>query len=166
MTIWSNTNLYYDDVTRGFRWPAYTADGAAKEHYGKNRTYPVVKDCRMGALLAIPADIDLESLGFATEPGKILAKCFQDYGAYVVDDSAWDCLYFTTEWGPDGRFRDEFAKNWGFPWNSSNANFKGDIQKIWENLHVVVNNSEATPGGGGKPRQALAPPFQKILPNK
>jgi hypothetical protein len=35
-----------------------------------------------------------------------------------------------------------------------------DLQRIRPLLHVVDNNSATSIGGGGTPRQPLAPPFQ------
>lgn len=156
--LFSQENLYYDGETCGFRWPARTADSGAKEYYYMKRTNPVVKECRMGALLALPASMDLDSLKFETKPARILAQAFQDYGAYVVDDTAWDVYAIATEWGPNGRFMDEFEKNWGFPFHGElDSPWGRDLSKIFLNLHVVDNNAPDRIGGGGKPRQPLAP---------
>lgn len=115
----------------------------------------------MGALLALPPSINFDSLGFETTPGKILATAFMDYGAYVVDDSAWDDYDIATEWGPDGRFIDEFEKNWGFPFycNNMDSPWGRDILRIFRNLHVIDNNTSNNIGGGGTPRKALANPL-------
>jgi hypothetical protein len=152
-------NLYYDDDTKGYRWPATHADGYAAEVYGKGRTSEIVKACRIGALLALPASMDLNSLGFETAPGKILAKAFQHYGAYIVDDTNWDVYAIETEWSPGGRFSDEFKKNWGFSFAEKNRDtpWIRDINRIFLNLQVVDNNSSSAVGGGGKPCLPLAP---------
>jgi hypothetical protein len=79
--------LYYDEETRGFRWPAPVADGYAPGYYGTKGNPE--KECRMGALLALLPDLELTSLDFETGndgPAMILARAFQDYGAYIVDD--------------------------------------------------------------------------------
>jgi hypothetical protein len=34
-----------------------------------------------------------------------------------------------------------------------------DLDRIFGNLHVVANNGRDSIGGGGTPRQPLAPPF-------
>ncbi|MFC1635343.1 hypothetical protein ACFL5Z_10920 [Planctomycetota bacterium] len=68
----------------------------------------------MGALLALPATMDLDSLGLETRPARILAEAFQNYRAYIVDDTAWDVYALVTEWSPTGRFTGEFKKNWEF----------------------------------------------------
>jgi len=117
----------------------------------------------MGALLALPSWLDLDSLGFETQPGRMLAEAFRDYGAYVVDGTGWSVYALITEWSPDGRVLDEFEKNWGFsikepekdsPWGR-------DMDRIFLNLHVVDNNSPATIGGGGVLRAPLAAPLNK-----
>lgn len=67
-----------------------------------------------------------------------------------------------TEWGPAGRFTDDFEKNWGFPiaQSSKDTPWSRDMDRIFLNLHVVENNSAQTIGGGGKPVALPAPPLQ------
>jgi hypothetical protein len=112
----------------------------------------------MGALLAIPPSIDLDKLQFETIPGRILAQAFRDYGAYIVDDTAWDVYAIVTEWGPDGRVVDEFEKKWGFSMKQSSKEtpWSRDMDRIFMNLHIVVNNSPQNIGGGGKTRVPMA----------
>lgn len=165
INVFCAKNLYYDAETKGYRWPAKSADSYAGNDpnlgYGRKRTKPVVKECRMGALLALPATMDLTTLGLETEPAKTLAKAFQDYGAYIVDDTAWDVNCLVVEWGPSGRFKDEFKKNWGYDFATKGDNAWGrDLVKIYNQLHVVDNNTANSVGGGGRPRQSLAPPFK------
>ena len=114
--------------------------------------------------MAIPASVSIASLGLESEPGPILAQVLQDYGGYVVDDTGWDVFAIETEWGPNGRFRDEFKKNWGCDfvlttYQSTATAWGRDIVKIYKALNIVTNNSASTIGGGGSPRQALAPAF-------
>lgn len=162
INVFAKKNLYYDEETKGCRWPAKVADGYASQNYYIDRTLPKVKACRMGALLALPSFIDLDTLLFETKPARILAQAFQDYGAYIVDDTAWDVNAIITEWGPAGRFTEEFEKNWGFsmvqdmdtPWGR-------DMEKIFSNLHVVDNNGPESIGGGGEPRQPLLPELKE-----
>jgi len=165
MNICGKKNLYYDAVNKGFRWPALAADAAAPTDYGKDRTTPAVTDCRMGALMAIPEKVTIESLGLETQPAKMIAQALQDYGGYVVDDTGWDVFAIETEWGPNGRFRDEFKKNWGFDFvvsmsQATSTQWGRDIVKIYKALNIVTNNSATSIGGGGTPRQELAPPFK------
>lgn len=162
INLFGRKNIYYDEETKGYRWPAKSADAYASEHYYKDRTLPVVRACRMGALLALPPFIDLDSLNFETKPARILAQAFQDYGAYLVDDTAWDVNAIITEWGPNGRFRDEFKKNWGFSMSQGvDTPWGRDMEKIFSNLHVIDNNGPKSIGGGGKPRQQLLPEFKE-----
>jgi hypothetical protein len=161
VNIYAKRNIYYDDETRGFRWPARKSDGYAKDEYYKSRTNPVVKQCRMGALLALPVNMNLDSLKIETKPGRILAEAFRNYSAYLVDDTFWDVYGIGTEWSPEGRFDDEFKKNWGFSMKSDTKDtpWARDMDRIFLNLHVVDNNSPETIGGGGKPLVPLAPAF-------
>lgn len=159
VNIFGRKNIYYDTETKGYRWPAKRADGYAANNYYKDRTSEIVKACRMGALLALPIKMKLDSLGFETQPARILAEAFQHYGAYLVDDTAWDVYAIITEWSPEGRFDEEFKKNWGFSMKVSDKNtpWGRDMERIFMNLHVVDNNSATTKGGGGKPLVPLAP---------
>jgi hypothetical protein len=163
VNLFGRKNFYYDSKTKGYRRPAVTADAYAADNYGKDRTQPPVPECRMGALLALPAKMNLDSLAFETRPARILAEAFQNYGAYIVDDTGWDVYAIITEWGPDGRFQDEFKKNWGFSMapNSKNTPWSRDMDRIFLNLHVVNNNNASNIGGGGTPRMPLAPVFEK-----
>jgi hypothetical protein len=163
VNIFAKRNVYYDAETKGFRWPAKRADGYAANTYYKERKSEIVKACRMGALLALPVKMNLDSLGFETKPARILAEAFQNYGAYLVDDTAWDVYAIMTEWGPAGRFNDEFMKNWGFSMKakSKDTPWARDMDRIFLNLYVVDNNSVLTIGGGGKTLQPKAPAFIK-----
>lgn len=161
INLFGKRNFYYDEETCGYRWPAVRADRYAPGNYGSQRKSASVKDCRMGALLALPANMNLDSLGFETTPGRTLAEAFQRYGAYIVDDTAWDVYAIVTEWSPEDRFTEEFKKNWGlsFVQQSKNHPWSRDMDRIFLNLHVVKNNSENRIGGGGEPLAPLAQPI-------
>lgn len=162
VNLYGRKNIYYDSKTQGFRWPALRADGYASENYSKDRTLEPVKACRMGALLALPSRMNLDSLAFETQPARILAEAFQNYGAYLVDDTGWDVYAIITEWSPNGRFSEEFKKNWGFSFaqSSKNTPWSRDMDRIFLNLHVVDNNNSSSIGGGGIPCLPLAPVFE------
>jgi hypothetical protein len=114
----------------------------------------------IGSLLAIPDSIDIHSLALETEPGIILATAFQNYGAYIVDDSYRDIASIETEFSPDGRMIDEFKQKWGFDFESNPRGGKKsgdsnedtpwtrDIKRIIKILHVIDNNTATTIGGG------------------
>lgn len=154
VNLFAKKFYYYDEKTKGYRWPAVSSDGYAREVYGGT-----IKALRMGSLLALPDWIKIERLGLETEPAKILAKAFQDYGAYVVDDTYWDVYAIITEWSPDGRVKDEFEEKWGFSMTPSSLDtpWARDIRKIFINLYVVDNNGPESIGGGGEPCRSLAP---------
>ncbi len=177
INLYGAENLYYDySADCGYRWPArsndsYAGKGSANLGYGTLRPSDrtAVPECVMGSLLALKPDFDVETL--RTEPAKILAQAFMDYGAYVVDDTAWPVCGIMAEWGPAGRFTDEFEKNWGFSFtDSSNAKMGDaawsdwglDIRDIYTNLHVVNNNSSSNIGGAGERRVAMAAELSTI----
>jgi hypothetical protein len=158
INVFGKKNLYYDDVTKGYRWPALRADSYAKGNYGTEGDPPLA--CRMGSLLALPADLDLTTLGLETEPARILARAFQNYGAYIVDDTFWDVYALITEWGPDGRVADEFKSVWGFDIRGDdNPAWESDISKIFSQLNVIDNNTANTIGGGGTSIAGEPPDF-------
>jgi len=160
VNLYAAENLYYDNDTKGYRWPAFTADNYAADIYGGT-----FRPLRMGSLLALPESVH-DTLTLETEPARILARAFRDYGAYVVDDTYWDVYAIETEWGPQGRVVDEFEDTWGFPFHESSKNtpWSRDMDQIFTNLHVVDNNSIDSLGGGGSPRVPLAPPFMDNPP--
>jgi hypothetical protein len=158
---------YYDCslTSECYRWPASSSDSGAVNDYGSslsghNRANRAMK---MGALLAIPASVDINSLGLVSEPGRQLAWTLQNYGAYIVDSYAGPVFGLDAESGPDGDKGAEFFADYGFHINTyagSGSPWTNDLQKIIPLLAVVDNNSPTSIGGGGTPRQPIAPPFQ------
>lgn len=142
--------LDYKESNDGKRWPAPVSDGYAHKYYGtKGNPEP---ECLMGALLALRGDLNLTDLNFETGndgPAMILAKAFQDYGAYIVDDPYQDVVAIETEFSPEGRVIEEFEKSWGYPLEcAAETPFGRDMAKIIIRLNVVANNAENTIGGG------------------
>ena len=136
-------------------WPATQVDDYAKSVY--RGTLPYLAP---GALLALRPSFDDGSL--RTVPGKILAKAFQDYGAYVVDDTFWNAWGLTAEDGPNGNTAKEFRSLYGYEMNqnaSPDSPFYRDLVTIFQSLYVVTNNTATTIGGGGKPRVPAPPPI-------
>lgn len=142
-----------------YRWPAQSADNNAVLTYGIDNPDPasVVK---MGALLAIPAQRDLADIGLETMPARMLAWTLQNYGAYVVDDTAGPAFAFAAEDGPDGSLAEQFRADWGFDFEQRVRDatpWVRDIQRLLRALHVVENNTRHSVGGGGAPLQPVAP---------
>lgn len=158
--VYSQENLSPTDG--GFRWPALRADrGYDHPSKGYGGTVP---EAKMGALLALPRDFDIEAL--QSEPARILAQTLQRYGAYVVDGTGWSTAAFATEWGPQGRVTEEFQQVWGFPivGDADSAagrqrEFLEDIEIIYGGLHVVDDNARDSVGGAGERLAPWAPPF-------
>jgi hypothetical protein len=167
INLFGRLNYYYDrrEATAGYRWPARSADGYAGDASSSCAYGGQVPAMRIGSLVALKPGFPIE--GLRTEPAKILARAFMDYGAYVVDDTCWDVYALTTEWGPDGRLIDEFRAAWGFPIETPamatcsdtgrECQWAKDVAEIFTALHVVENNAPGSIGGGGVGRQPPAP---------
>jgi hypothetical protein len=142
-----------------FRWPAISVDIYATKTSGSHWYAGKDPNFIMGVLLALKPSFNLDTL--RTVPGKILGKAFQDYGAYVVDDAFCDCWAPVFERGPDGNVVDEVNSRYGVNMflTPHTDEFWKDMVKIFENLHIIINNGPRNIGGGGTPRQPLAPPF-------
>jgi len=147
---------YNNDGTRGYRWPASTADGyASPTTYGGK-----VPALEMGALLTLPSTFPAETL--ISEPGRILARALRDYGGYVADDSSWDSIGFMTEWGDRGRVTDQFQATYGYAFAGpiGSTPFLRDVQTILASLQVVDDNTSSSVGGAGTRLAPLAPAFR------
>jgi hypothetical protein len=147
-----------------YRWPAIGSDSNAVTAYGSlgDGTQPV--GMQMGALLAIPAKVNLSNLGLLSVPGQMLAWTLQNYGAYIVDSTGGAGFTLAAEEGAQGSMLTQFQNDWGYPMQDwvihSNKNpWVHDLQILVPLLAVVDNNTAATPGGGGTPLQPLAPPI-------
>jgi hypothetical protein len=78
----------------------------------------------------------------------------QDYGAYVVDDSGWDYNYLCIEQSAQVEYETITGRS-----IDKDTAFQADFAKIIGAVKVVNNNGWETIGGGGTPRQPLAPPI-------
>jgi len=160
-----------------FTWPAATADGYAANAGGGygSATNNSNSAMKMGALLAIPASVNLTTVGLQSVPGKMLAWTLQNYGAYIVDSRGSPGFDFSIEDGAAGSKATEFQADYGFPFDgrlgyltltgstgqpTPQAKWVSDIRLIIDYLRVVSNNSPTSVGGGGTPLQPLAPAFQ------
>ena len=114
-------------------WPAsFTDDGGRNGYAG---------EVPMGALLAIPADVDIEKLPLTRE-GKVLARAYQRFGGYVVDRTIKTMTLATLEQGCDKTAIDHLF---------------ADRRTIRDRLVRVLNNTPRHVGGPGE-RIAPAPP--------
>lgn len=163
VNLFARQSLYHcDRYVDCFRWPATNADSYAVGFYGNigNNSNDAMK---MGALLAIPEWRAIDSLGLETEPGRQLAWTLQNYGAYVVEDTYEPAFGIAIENGPDGSLAKQFEADYGVAFEqraNSNTPWSRDVQKLTQALYVVNNNSPTSIGGGGTPRQPLAPFLQ------
>jgi hypothetical protein len=142
-----------------YRWPAITSDSGSVGDYGSHNTSPNPA-MKMGSLLAIPASVNIASMGLETEPGRQLAWTLQNYGAYIVDSTGGASFQLDTESGPNGSLRTQFQADYGLPLEqrvNDNTAWSRDMQRLVTSLYVVNNNSATSIGGGGAPRQPLAP---------
>ncbi len=120
-------------LRRGPVWPAISEDSWAASAYRGN--------VPMGTLLAIPAGVDVTSLGLSAQ-GLMLARALQRYGAYVSDSTEGGVLFYAE---PSSE--------------SKIAPMRDDVAEIAALLRVVTNNSPTSVGGGGTPLAPFAPPL-------
>jgi hypothetical protein len=162
-------NLYRGTAVTCHVWPATLCDKYGPTSYGG--TNP---NLAMGALLALPPTLDLNSLGL-DPPGLILAKAFQDYGAYIANDAHRSVNNIVTELSPSGSVAEvydgsgnlvdpgQFQTMWGVPFDTVGVNgtdaWSHDIETIFAHLEIVTNNGQNSIGGGGTPIVPLAPPL-------
>jgi hypothetical protein len=142
-----------------FRWPARKSDGYAVGWYGA-ATSNKNTAMKMGSLLAIPPTVNVAAMGLKTEPARQLAWTLQNYGAYIVDDTYGPSFDIDAEKGPAGSLSTQFRSDYGYAFEtrtSSSSSWSTDLQRIRQALSVVNNNSATSVGGGGTPRQPLAP---------
>jgi hypothetical protein len=125
----------------GYRWPATEQDYDSPEDYDG----PVP----MGALVAIPRDVDVEALDL---PPALLAvgRALQDYGAYVVDRAHGVVTFYAEPGVPE---------SWLDVVRGPDASARG-LEQLRQQLRVVTNNGPSSVGGGGERVAPPAPPFR------
>lgn len=153
LLVYAHQYLYKEPP--GYRWPAVRADAYAFDPNRKSRYDGSNPNLVMGSLLAIPPSVTEDSLGLKTIPGKKLFHALQDYGGYIVDDTAWDNHAIAVENGVE----DEFLSAYGYEFDGNSGDFYEDVNRLFQALYVVNNNGPHSIGGGGTPRQPLAPPI-------
>ncbi len=142
--------LYYSASNPGYRWPALHADSYADSVYGGTNPSLV-----MGTLLAIPPAVTAASLNLQTPAAWKLFQALQNYGGYVVDDTAGDYHAFCVEQG----VMEEFRNTFGYDFADSSGLLYNDLMKLFQALQIVDNNGPDNVGGGGEPLVFLAPPI-------
>jgi hypothetical protein len=140
-----NGLMFYSQ--RGFQWPAGNADGGFDQpgnvnYYGGSN--PLIVE---GALLALPPSIN--PLTRYTDPLiRRIATALQNFGCYIVDNTAS---------GP-GNATAVIEMNWdAAPAFKGGPTFNADLLRMYEDLQVISNSTEATPGGGALGTRRLAP---------
>jgi len=112
---------YLSSSNGGFVYPAYKADDGYNSPSSGNYYGGSISNLKMGSRLAIPAGVTADQLGITSSQGRALFKAMQTYGAIVVDNSAWDCLYINAT--PDTQ--------------NTIAAIKPDIAKLFAALKIV-----------------------------
>ncbi|WP_299413446.1 calcium-binding protein [Acaryochloris sp. IP29b_bin.148] len=159
VNLWSQKYFSYTQGEAGglgYRWPAVKADTHASPGTYAGTTPELLN----GSLLAIPPDMTPEQLGIQTEAGRKLFYAFQDYGAYLADDTGWDAHAIAVEKG----VTQEFSNHYGFSFTDNSGPFYTDYMQLFSALHVIDNNALDNIGGGGTPRAPLAPDFNIAPP--
>ncbi len=162
-------NLYQGTVATCHVWPATKCDTYGPTGYGGTNS-----NLAMGALLALPPTLNLTSLGL-DPAGLILAKAFQDFGAYIANDADRSVNNIVTELSPSGSVAGvydasgnlvapgQFQTDWGVPFDTVGVNgtdaWSHDIETIFANLQIVTNNAPGWTSGGGTPLAPFAPPL-------
>ncbi len=158
LNFWCKKYAYYDyNTQKGYIWPADRHDSYATS--GGNAYGGTNPNLRMGTLLTIPQDVTPEALGLKTEVGKKLFYALQNYGCYIVDDSAWDSYAFSAETGVEDEVQMKYGINLNTNRNRNDAYYQDSLALI-QSLYIVTNNSPTSIGGGGTPCKPLAPDFK------
>lgn len=127
-------------LEQGYVWPATEQDaGSSNPTTGYTGAVP------MGSFVAIPDDVDIDTLGLTTENGKMLARACQNFGAYVTDRSGSMSFYLEDDGGTyeNGDATAVFRRD--LLGASATAT---ELRKVVAALRVVTSNSEVTPNGG------------------
>jgi len=167
----SNATLPSPIGAQGHRWPAIRADSGWAGSYGTlNPSVP--PQAKMGMLLTTSNTFDPESL--VTEPARIIARAFKNYGAYLVDGdfqaSVPHLCQWQTERSNEGSFTQDFIDAWGYRFfhqpgkhgtpSTGQMNFRADIGNLMENAYIVNDNAPDNVGGAGTRRAPLASPME------
>jgi hypothetical protein len=140
---------YFNGVGSSHRWPAIQEDDPVDGvRYGG--TNPKLMP---GALLALPRSFDVSTL--ANPQARKIATALQNYGAYVVDETAGDYYSFCVEY----RALNEWHGGQGWYPGTVDTTEANELQSLYPKLQIIDNNGPASVGGGGTPLVEKAPPF-------
>lgn len=138
-------------------WPATGSDGYTfmnDSRLGYNGSNPYLAP---GSLMVLPPGT-AEGLNISTIPAKRIADALTKYGAYIVDDTASDSAAICMEVGAD----EVFKQYYNFSVDTALGPWYNDLVKIFQQLHIVINNAPSSIGGGGTPVVPLSPPICDI----
>lgn len=152
-SLYYRTTDPYPNGGPGHRWPAFKADT-----YAPNAYISTNRELRMGSVMALKPDYDCDGQ-MVTEPAWKLCKDFQEYGALVVDTygpnyKAWSVIA-TAASPTKPSVASQVLSAYGISMvcfsgcNAATTNYKADMHRIWESLHVVSNISPTAPKGPG-----------------
>jgi hypothetical protein len=122
-------------LAMSYVWPAAAFD--------RNANY--TGTLPMGALLAIPASVNIDELKLSWR-GKAIARAAQDYGVYVVDRGGGGLTLLAELGNPDISWQ-----------GGGEPSSWQDLELIKSLLQRVANNGPVRRGGGGRPRVPFAP---------
>ena len=90
INVWGQKYLSHSGS--GYVSPATHADGGYNDPSSGNYYNGPISNLVMGSRLGIPSSVTASSLGITSATGIALFNAVKTYGAYVVDNTAWDCL--------------------------------------------------------------------------
>ena len=91
INVWGRK--YLSPYSGGFVSPATKADYFYNNPASVDSYHGTNPNLRMGSRLAIPRGVPPERLGIRSKEGLAMYYALRDYGAYIVDNAGWDCLY-------------------------------------------------------------------------
>ena len=126
----------------GFHWPAICCDGDAHNPPEKDGYGGTDPNIAQGSLIALDPKLDLATLHLSDPRAIKIAEALRDYGAYIVDDTAWPNYAL----GVNSEAVPEF-----------NAIPQDELQRVIAACSVVTNTSPSAKKGPGAPRVSLLP---------
>jgi hypothetical protein len=139
VNVQAHRYLYHEPP--GYRWPAVRSDSYAFDSKSPIRYEGRNSALVMGTLLAIPPRVRSSSLKLKTIVAKQLFDTLQNYGAYIVDDSAWDAYAIAIENGVET----EFEQVYGYPFAADSGDFHDDINRLFQALRSEEEEIQGEP---------------------